>query len=75
MRAEVQRGDVRLVIVDHGTPPASPDPNSGHFGLLGMGERARAVGGTLDAHATVDGWRVEARLPIPPAPSNELAVR
>ena len=28
------------------------------------GERARALGGSLDAGATIDGWRVDARLPI-----------
>jgi signal transduction histidine kinase len=31
---------------------------------MGMRERARALGGELDAGPTVDGWRVEARLPL-----------
>ena len=53
-------------------PPPRRTRTAGHFGLVGMGERARALGGTLDAQATVDGWRVEARLPILAAPSNEL---
>ena len=51
---------------------ASPDPNSGHFGLIGMSERARALGGSLDAGTTIDGWRVDARLPILAAPSSEF---
>ena len=41
-------------------------------GSIGMSERARALGGSLDAGTTVDGWRVDARLPILAAPSNEF---
>jgi signal transduction histidine kinase len=29
-----------------------------------MSERARALGGNLDAKPTTDGWLVEARLPL-----------
>ena len=65
-------GDVRLTVADHGRAAAAPDPNSGHFGLIGMSERARALGGSLDAGATIDGWRVDARLPILAAPSSEF---
>jgi signal transduction histidine kinase len=56
--------EVRLVVADHGRAPARPDRANGHFGLVGMLERARAVGGDLDASPTADGWRVEARLPL-----------
>ncbi len=56
--------EVRLVVADHGHVPAAQDHATGHFGLLGMRERARAVGGDLDAGPTADGWRVEARLPL-----------
>ena len=35
-----------------------------------MSERARALGGHLEAGATVDGWRVDARLPLLAAPSS-----
>jgi signal transduction histidine kinase len=56
--------EIRLVVADHGRPPAVPDPANGHFGLVGMRERAHAVGGDLDAGPTADGWRVEARLPL-----------
>jgi signal transduction histidine kinase len=56
-------GMVRLAVVDHGTRPASPPGTSG-FGLVGMRERARALGGEVEAGPTDDGWRVEARLPI-----------
>jgi signal transduction histidine kinase len=63
---------VRLVVADHGRAASAPDPNSGHFGLIGMSERARANGGHHDAGATADGWRVDARLPVLAAPSSEL---
>ena len=55
--------EVRLVVVDHGRAPAAQDQPEGHFGLVGMRERARALGGKLDAGPTADGWRIEARLP------------
>jgi signal transduction histidine kinase len=68
-------GDVRLVIRDNGPGPSpggsagsggpgeSGGPGGGH-GLLGMRERATAVGGELRAGAaTVGGFLVEARLP------------
>ena len=73
MIAAIDRGDVRLTVADHGRAAAQPDPNSGHFGLVGMSERARALGGSLDAGTTSDGWRVDARLPILAAPSSEFA--
>ncbi len=73
VHADLVDGDVRLVVADHGEPAAPPDPNSGHFGLIGMSERARAIGGDLDAGATADGWRVDARLPVLASPSSELA--
>jgi signal transduction histidine kinase len=72
LTAEVIGGDVRLTITDRGRAAAAPDPNTGHFGLVGMGERARALGGSLDAEATADGWRVDARLPVRSAPSSQF---
>jgi signal transduction histidine kinase len=56
--------EVRLVVADHGRVPAALDDGGGHFGLVGMRERARALGGQLEAGPTHDGWRVEARLPL-----------
>jgi signal transduction histidine kinase len=58
--------EVRLVVADRGRPGAPPSRNEGHFGLVGMRERARALGGELDARPTADGWRVDARLPAAP---------
>jgi signal transduction histidine kinase len=58
---------VEIVVDDRGAPGRMPDPNAPHFGLVGMTERARALGGRLDAGPTPDGWRVEAVLPLTPA--------
>jgi signal transduction histidine kinase len=59
----VDEGVVRLVVEDRGRPAAAPDPKAGRFGLIGMRERALALGGELDAGPTSEGWRVELRLP------------
>jgi signal transduction histidine kinase len=59
--------EVRLVVADHGRAAVAGADDDGHFGLVGMRERARAVGGELEAGPTADGWRVEARLPLAPA--------
>ena len=56
--------EVHLVVADRGRPGAPPAGNDGHFGLVGMRERARALGGELEAGPTADGWRVDARLPV-----------
>jgi signal transduction histidine kinase len=56
--------EVRLVVADHGRAPTAQHHANAHFGLVGMRERARAVGGHLEAGPTADGWRVEARLPL-----------
>ncbi|HZM29924.1 MAG TPA: sensor histidine kinase [Acidimicrobiales bacterium] len=61
-------GAVRLRVVDSGTAGPAEPPDGPHFGLVGMAERARAVGGELDAGPAPGGWRVEARLPLPRRP-------
>ena len=58
---ETQRsgeGAVQLVVRDRGRAATPPDPDAGHFGLVGMRERARALGGELEAGPTADGWLV-----------------
>jgi signal transduction histidine kinase len=42
----------------------------GGYGLEGMRERARGLGGTLSAGMADEGWRVELRLPSPAAPGD-----
>jgi signal transduction histidine kinase len=61
-------GAVRLRVVDSGTAGPAECADGPHFGLVGMAERARAVGGELDAGPAPGGWRVEARLPLPRRP-------
>ena len=65
--AAVGQGAVRLVVSDHGRRPTrvSSDAGRAHgFGLVGMAERARSLGGSVSAEPSADGWRVEAVLPL-----------
>ena len=55
---------VALVVSDRGERPTGQKSNEPHFGLVGMRERARALGGHLTAGPVPDGWRVEATLPL-----------
>jgi signal transduction histidine kinase len=63
---------VRLVVADRGRAASPPDPRVLHFGLVGMAERTRALGGQFEAGPTADGWRVDARLPIATAARDEF---
>lgn len=70
VRVEVHAGPgaLRLSVTDDGT---GPDPSrTPGFGLVGMMERARSVGGTLDAgpRRGTDGFEVTAVLPTPATP-------
>jgi signal transduction histidine kinase len=57
-----ERHDVRLTVDDDGVGAASPG-NAG-FGLVGMAERAKLLGGTFEAGARPNGgWSVSAVLP------------
>ena len=66
---------VVLLVEDRlsGTSPVSRaealGATGGGYGLQGMRERAALLGGTLDAGADGEGWRVELRLPAPLGPS------
>lgn len=44
------------------------DPDRTRYGLVGMRERAEAVGGELQAGPTELGWRVRARIPLDDPP-------
>lgn len=54
-------GSSTLLMVDSAGPAAGA--GAGGVGLLGMRERAEALGGTLTAGPTDAGWRVQAVLP------------
>ena len=55
-------GACRIVVDSRGGDRYSRVP-SGGFGLVGMRERTRSVGGTVEAGPVPDGWRVAAFLP------------
>jgi signal transduction histidine kinase len=62
---ELTDGQVSLVAETHGSPAAPPgDPDRPRYGVVGMRERATALGGELTAGPTPDGWRVACRLPL-----------
>ncbi|MCT9076867.1 sensor histidine kinase [Streptomyces fulvoviolaceus] len=59
-----EQGALRLSVTDDGTGP-QPGVGTPGFGLVGMRERARSVGGTLDAGPRVGGgFEVTAVLPL-----------
>jgi signal transduction histidine kinase len=63
---ELAKGRVELLAetsgpVVAGSPAERARP---HYGLLGMQERATALGGEFDAGPTRDGWRVRCELPL-----------
>jgi signal transduction histidine kinase len=67
LTVEVGDGDAKLVADTVG--PVAPVAPAGNregrsYGVVGMRERATAVGGTLNAGPTVEGWRVSCRLPF-----------
>jgi signal transduction histidine kinase len=70
-------GEARLVIQDNGrgfNPDEIPSQSdsSRHFGLIGMGERARLLGGQLTiASATGEGTQIEIRAPMAHAKNQE----
>lgn len=66
--ASLHDGVLRLDVVDDGTTAGgavSADGDGGNtHGIVGMRERAEALGGTLDARPTPEGFAVRAMLPL-----------
>ena len=68
VRAALLGDEVELAVQDRGRRPAAGSRVG--FGLTGVKERARALGGEATAGPDGDGWLVRARLPLaPPGPS------
>jgi signal transduction histidine kinase len=63
---EMSDGHVSLVADTTGPVLASPEGEAerSRYGLIGMRERATALGGEFDAGPTSGGWRVSCRLPL-----------
>jgi signal transduction histidine kinase len=63
---EVADGRAGLVAETSGPTVAvqRAEPERPRYGLLGMRERATALGGEFDAGPTPEGWRVSCRLPL-----------
>jgi signal transduction histidine kinase len=63
---ELTDGQVRLEIESNGRDAAASagEGQRPRYGLIGMRERATALGGEFAAGPTADGWRVRARLPL-----------
>jgi len=63
VRIAQDEGALVVEVLDHG--PASTGTGGGGHGLLGMRERAAALGGSCEAgRVPGGGWRVRARIPI-----------
>ena len=63
---EVANGSASLVAQTTGptVPAPASEPARPRYGLVGMRERATALGGEFAAGPTPDGWRVTCRLPL-----------
>lgn len=62
IRVVAANGGVQLSVVDDGEHLGAPGVNG--YGLIGMSERAKLLGGTLEAGRTPGrGWRTSAELP------------
>jgi signal transduction histidine kinase len=68
IRLEMENGTLRLSVTDDGQGFEQTDAFSeigGHFGLLGMRERAERLGGELELHSTPGrGTQVEVKVPL-----------
>lgn len=75
LELDVADGQVRLVAETHAPARAVKvtEPERPRYGLIGMSERAAAVGGEFAAGPMPTGWRVSCRLPL--KASDELAKR
>jgi signal transduction histidine kinase/ligand-binding sensor domain-containing protein len=70
-----QNGDLRLAVEDNGWGADQRNltkPPPGHFGVLGMRERARRFGGNLSITTRAGSTLVEAAIPLaPPSPVDQ----
>jgi len=57
IRLRVESHELRLLVADdgRGLPRQRPGPSDSHFGIVGMSERARSLGGSLEVSARPSG--------------------
>ncbi len=70
MRLEYTEFTVGLKVIDDGSgfdPSSMPGPDSGHFGVAGMMERAQRLKGTLQIESSNQGTCLAVEIPVPPA--------
>ena len=70
-----QTGAIELNVTDHGRAIPTMGRTNAGFGLVGMRERARSLGGTVRAEPTCDGWQVCASLPRVVRTTDEISRR
>jgi signal transduction histidine kinase len=64
VRVDGDDDHVRVTVVDDGRGSGAPSTSAPGFGLIGMAERAKLLGGTFDAGpGPAGGWTVAATLP------------
>jgi signal transduction histidine kinase len=61
---ELANGHVRLVAETRGVVVPVTESERPRYGLIGIRERATALGGEFAAGPTPDGWRVSCLLPL-----------
>jgi signal transduction histidine kinase len=68
LELEVSERRAGLIAETTGPTVAGPagEPERPRYGVVGMRERATALGGELAAGPTAEGWRVSCRLPLQP---------
>jgi signal transduction histidine kinase len=66
LELELRDGCISLVAETNGPVATGPATERGrpHYGLIGMQERATALGGEFAAGPTREGWRVSCELPV-----------
>ena len=60
----VERAGDDVVVLAETTGQVATASDGGGYGIVGMRERASALGGDLEAGPTPGGWRVSCRLPV-----------
>jgi signal transduction histidine kinase len=70
---EVDAGRACLVAETKGPTAAAGDTERRRYGLIGMRERAAALGGELTAGPTVDGWLMSCTLPLAAKDTSQAA--